>query len=313
MTDLKIKYRNPSELVPYAGNARTHSDAQIEQIQRSIQEFGFVNPILVDGTGTVIAGHGRLQAALGLDLKRVPVVEVGHLSERQRNALILADNKIAMNAGWDTEKLSLELSALAEMDFDLSFTGFDEMELDALLKMDMGILPDDFEKPETIQVSAHERVVSKPGLTGDDDTPAPLATPVSRIGDVWILGDHRVMCGDSLDADSVRELMAGVKAVMVFTDPPYNVSMKTLGSGSKNSIGNVHGEFKMASGEMSDNEFTEFLSKVFSRLKESSIDGAIHYVCMDWRHSLNVLQAGQVYEARSTVGGGGICETSSNS
>jgi hypothetical protein len=313
MSDLKIKYRNPAELNPYKNNARTHSDVQVEQIASSIQEFGFVNPILIDGAGTVIAGHGRLMAALSLKLKRVPVLELGHLSERQRKALILADNKIAMNAGWDLEKLSSELSDLSESDFDLSLIGFDEQELAGLLQLDEGILPDGFSQPETVTVSSYERSVSKPGLTDDDDTPELVASPVARFGDVWVLGNHRLMCGDSLNADTVSELMAGVKAVMVFTDPPYNVKISGLGSGSsKNSIGKMHGEFKMASGEMSDEEFTEFLYKTFSRLKEVSTDGAIHYVCMDWKHAQNVLNAGQVYETREAVGGGN-CEISSNS
>jgi len=158
---LKITYLPISRIKPYANNARTHSDFQITQIASSIKNFGFVNPVLIGNDFTIIAGHGRFEAAQLLGLKEIPVIELGHLSERERRALVLADNKIALNAGWDFEKLSLELDELSELDFDLSLIGFDEQELDALLKASESILPDGFGEPEKVKVHEYERVKKK--------------------------------------------------------------------------------------------------------------------------------------------------------
>lgn len=314
--NLKIEYLAPSSLKAYEGNSRTHSELQVEQICASIREFGFVNPILVGDDNTVIAGHGRLMAAAQLELETVPVIRLSMLSDRQRRALVIADNKIAMNAGWDFAKLGDELSALVNEDFDLGLTGFNEQELDALLKDDVGILPDNWDQPERVEVSAHTRQVNQPtteavsnGLTSDDQAPAATEQPVTQRGDVWILGDHRLVCGDSTNPEDVTVLMVGKKADMVFTDPPYNVKISKLGtSGNESSIGSLHGEFVMASGEMDESEFTEFLRKVFQNLVTSSKDGAIHYVCMDWRHMQEVLKASETYGAV----GGGNCHTSNN-
>lgn len=189
-------------LQPYERNARTHSAEQVAQIAASIVEFGFTNPILVDSNDGIIAGHGRLTAAQELGLRTVPVVVLDHLSERQRKAYILADNQLALNAGWDTDLLRGELQDLAEQDFDLSLIGFSDEEL-------ADLLPDIEELP--------------PEGADEDAAPEAPEEPVTKPGDVWLLGKHRVMCGDSTSLDEVDRLMAGTKADMVFTDPPYGV------------------------------------------------------------------------------------------
>ena len=188
-------------LIPYARNARTHSDAQVAQIAASIVEFGWTNPILIDGSKGVIAGHGRLMAARKLEHKEVPVIELSHLSPEQKKAYILADNRLAENAGWDTELLKLELAELKAVDFDMELMGFGDKELDELLGMNE----------------------EGGGLTEDDAIPETPVDPVSRPGDLWILGNHRLLCGDSTVLADVERLMGGQLADMAFTDPPYNV------------------------------------------------------------------------------------------
>ncbi len=188
-------------LIPYARNARTHSEEQIAQIAASIREFGWTNPILTDGDKGVIAGHGRLAAARKLELTEVPVIELGHLSPEQKKAYILADNRIALNSGWDEELLKLELQELQGVDFDLDLLGFGDDEIQRLLNGD--------------QVGG--------GLTEDDAIPEAPVDPVSRTGDLWILGNHRLLCGDSTVLSDVERLMGGQLADMAFTDPPYNV------------------------------------------------------------------------------------------
>ncbi|SEG33356.1 site-specific DNA-methyltransferase, partial [Jhaorihella thermophila] len=201
---MKIVQRPLASLTPYAGNPRTHSEEQIAQIAASIAEFGFTNPILADGKGVIIAGHGRLLAAQRLGLEKVPVITLGHLTEAQRRALVIADNKIAENAGWDEELLRAELRALEDMDFELELTGFSDLELDELLA-DL----DGEDDPET----GRAPIV----------VPEPPRNPVSRTGDLWILGDHRLLCGDSTNHEDVRRLMNGERAVLFATDPPYLV------------------------------------------------------------------------------------------
>ena len=188
-------------LIPYARNARTHSDDQVAQIAASISEFGFTNPILTDGDKGVIAGHGRLAAARKLALTEVPVIELGHLTAIQKKAYILADNRIAANAGWDEELLKLEIAELDEADFNLELMGFGDEELERLLNGDGDTT----------------------GLTEDDAVPELPAEPVSKKGDVWVLGQHRLLCGDSTVLSDVERLMNGQLADMAFTDPPYNV------------------------------------------------------------------------------------------
>lgn len=200
------------KLIPYARNARTHSDEQVAQIAASIREFGFNNPVLIADDNSIIAGHGRVMAARKLNLSEVPCIRLSHLSETQRKAYILADNKLALNAGWENSLLSVELEDLVNSGFDISLTGFTQEEMDAL-------------KP--VEVTE--------GLTDEDETPDVPEEPVTRLGDVWLLGKHRVMCGDSTSVDAVERLMCGGKADMVFTDPPYGMKLDTDYSSIKGS------------------------------------------------------------------------------
>jgi len=209
----QIKWEAIDKLIPYAKNARTHSDEQVAQIAGSIKEFGFNNPILVDKDNSVIAGHGRLMAARKLGMDKVPVVELQHLTESQRKAYVLADNRIALNSGWDTSMLSLELQDLKD-DIDLSLLGFDPDELDALLNP--------IEETE--------------GLTDEDAVPDVPDEPKTKLGDIYILGNHRLMCGDSTSIDAVEALMDGQKADMVFTDPPYGVDYKGINNDSRDGL-----------------------------------------------------------------------------
>jgi hypothetical protein len=199
MDDLAIAWRPLGELIPYARNPRTHTDAQVAQIAASIREFGWTNPVLVDAASGIIAGHGRVLAAHKLGLGRVPVIELAHLSEAQKRAYVLADNQLALNAGWDQELLRLELADLLELGFDLGLIGFGEGELERLL------------------------AGSKEGLTEDDEAPPLPEQAVTRPGDVWILGEHRLLCGDATVLADVERVLDGQLADMTFTDPPYNV------------------------------------------------------------------------------------------
>ena len=199
MGDLVVIYRATGELIPYVRNARTHSDAQVAQIAGSIREFGFTNPVLIDETGGIIAGHGRVLAAHLLNLQRVPTIELAYLSDSQRRAYRIADNKLALNAGWNEELLRLELVDLQEMAFDLSLLGFTDAEQAALLA----------ERTE--------------GLTDPDEVPPVPEEPVSCLGDLWILGRHRLLCGDATVATDVERVLGGVKPHLMVTDPPYGV------------------------------------------------------------------------------------------
>jgi DNA modification methylase len=209
----EIKWQSVDKLIPYAKNARTHSDEQVAQIAGSIKEFGFNNPVLVDKEGSIIAGHGRLMAARKLGMVKVPVVELDHLTEAQRKAYVLADNRIALNSGWDTSMLSLELQDLKD-DIDLSLLGFDPDELDQLLNP----------------------VEETEGLTDEDAVPETPVEPKTKLGDIYILGNHRLMCGDSTSIDDVEKLMDGQKADMVFTDPPYGVDYKGINNDSRDGL-----------------------------------------------------------------------------
>ena len=199
MPNIKVEKRKVADLIPFARNSRTHSDEQIAQIAASIREFGWTNPILIDGKNTIIAGHGRLAAARKLDLAEVPAIVLDHLDEAQKRALVIADNKLALNAGWDMDLLSSELAGLGEEGFDLSLLGFNEDELAKLL----------VEKTE--------------GLVDPDEIPEPPADPISVLGDVWVMGKHRIVCGDSTDADTVAKCLNGVAPHLMVTDPPYGV------------------------------------------------------------------------------------------
>ncbi|MEC5293046.1 site-specific DNA-methyltransferase [Aurantimonas sp. C2-3-R2] len=274
MTELQITYLPTTALNPWARNARTHSKKQIRQLAASITEFGFTNPILIDGDNTVLAGHGRLAAANQLGMSTVPCVRIETMTPAQKRAYVLADNKLALNAGWDEDLLAEELKGLLEdgEGFDVSLTGFSIVEVDALVE---GLHPEEPGDPE-------------------DDVLPPLGDgePCCRPGDIWALGPHRLICGSALESAVVTALMNGERAQMVFTDPPYNVPI----DGNVGGLGSVkHREFAMASGEMSRDQFTAFLRSAFEKLVRFSIDGSIHYICMDWRHMIEMLSAGEVY------------------
>ena len=199
---MQIKTVAVQQLIPYVKNSRTHSDAQVAQIAASIKEFGWTNPILVDGENGIIAGHGRLMAARKLGHTEVPVIELAHMTDSQKKAYVIADNQLAMNAGWDTSLLSLELADLKDQGFNLDILGFDPKELDKLLE------------PEQVE-----------GLTDEDAVPDVPVEPKTKLGDIYQLGNHRLMCGDSTSIDAVEKLMDGQKVDMIYTDPPYGISI----------------------------------------------------------------------------------------
>jgi DNA modification methylase len=236
---MKIEQRLVETLLPYINNSRKHSDEQVAQIAASIKEFGWTNPILVDGDNGLIAGHGRLMAARKLGMDKVPVIELAYLSETQKKALIIADNKLALNSEWDNELLMIELQELNNEDYDLSVLGFDQDELDALLNPI---------EPTT-------------GLTDEDDVPDVPDEPKTKPGDIYILGNHRLMCGDSTSIDAVDQLMEFGKADMVFTDPPYNMDFTggIHADGSK-SFNAKHGGIK--NDKMSQIEAEDFFDAI---------------------------------------------------
>jgi DNA modification methylase len=271
MSTLQVAYVTPASLAENPRNARTHSKKQIRQIADSIREFGFTNPILIDAQNMILAGHGRLAAAKQLGMEEVPCVRIEDLTAEQKRAYVLADNKLALNAGWDEEVLGEELQGLLniDLDFDVGITGFSVMEIDSLIE---GL------------------TLEEPGDPQEDQLPTEDGPAMCRRGDIWQLGPHRLACGDSLDKATVAALMDGEKAQMVFTDPPYNVPIDghVSGLGSQK-----HRDFAMASGEMSRAEFTAFLHAAFENLKQHSLDGSIHFICMDWRHMSEILAAGE--------------------
>jgi 16S rRNA G966 N2-methylase RsmD len=268
---MKIEYRSVRELRPHPNNARTHSRKQIRQIANSIAQFGFCNPVLVDEAKQIIAGHGRVEAAKHLGIDAVPTCQLSHLSEADKRAYVLADNKLAEKAGWDRELLAIELQGLIELDVDIELIGFEMAEIDLIL----------------------EEAREASGDPGGPEDAAPEPSPgpaVSQTGDLWLLGSHRLLCGDARDQAAYDHLLAGAKAEFVFTDPPYNVAI----DGHVCGLGRVHHrEFAMGCGEMSEAEFTAFLRTVFALLAEHSSDGSIHQICMDWRHSWEMLDAGR--------------------
>ena len=250
-------------------NARTHSKKQIRDIAASMRACGFGAPLLVDENLTLIAGHGRLKAAEEVGLEEIPVVELRGLTDAQKRALTLADNKLALNAGWDEDILATELTALQglDLDFEINLTGFSAAEIDDL-----------------VEGQSHE----EPGDPKDDHLPQEDGRPLCRPGDIWALGRHRLICGNALCPDTVAALAQGERAQMVFTDPPYNVPIEGHVS---TSAAIQHREFAMASGEMSSAQFTSFLKSAFVNLTAHSHAGAIHLICMDWRHIREVLDA----------------------
>ncbi|ASK89852.1 modification methylase RsrI [Sphingorhabdus sp. SMR4y] len=261
---------NITSLQPYERNARTHSKKQVRQIADSIQRFGFTNPVLVSDDGEIIAGHGRVEAAKLIGMKTVPTLALSHLSEAERRAYVLADNRLALNAGWDKEILAIELQGLIDLDFEVELTGFSLAEIDLVLDEASDADPDGVCTPE-------------------DEIPLLQEIAVSRLGDLWQLGRHRLLCGDARNQEDVALLLDGSKANMVFTDPPYNVKIdgNVCGSGSVK-----HREFAFASGEMSAGSFITFLTETLGNMSANMDDGAIAFVCMDWRHMGELLAAG---------------------
>lgn len=270
MAVIQIIEQEISALRPYKRNARTHSKKQVKQIAASIERFGFTNPVLVTDDGEIIAGHGRVEAAKTLGWKRVPTIALSHLSDAERRAYVLADNKLALNAGWDREILAIELQGLVDLQFDVELTGFSLAEIDLVLDEAGEGDPEGNDAPEDLVP-----VVSGPAVT--------------RIGDVWELGRHKLLCGDTRNADAMDNVMSGERADLVFTDPPYNVAI----DGNVCGLGSVkHREFAFASGEMSEAQFTTFLTDTLSNISRVMRDGAIAFVCMDWRHMGELITAG---------------------
>lgn len=262
---LSIRYLQPASLAAFGRKARTHSKSQIRQIADSIATFGFAVPVLVDEEDKVIAGNARVEAAIVLGLATVPAVTLSHLSAPQKRAFVLAENKLATLAGFDKTVLRLEFEELQalDLDFSLEVTGFLEPEIDAL------------------------RFGSDAAKAGDT-VPALPQEPTSRRGDLWLLGRHRLLCGDATDPACLQKLLDGEQARTVFEDPPYNVKISGHVTGS-----GLHGEFVQASGELSVTEFTAFLEKTFARTAEGLTPGGLAYVCMDFRHMRNVLDAAE--------------------
>ena len=263
-----VEQRAVKDLKVNPRNARNHGPRQIQKMAASMGEFGFIAPIVVDEDGTVLAGHGRLSAAILLNMEAVPTIQVKHLTQARKRAFMLADNRLAELAEWDEELLTIELKELSgvEFDFDFEVTGFETRDLDRL------------EGPVAAKPSKAEMV---PEL----DRTHP---PVSSLGDLWKLGAHLLLCGNALEEASYAKLMGEQRAQMVFTDPPYNVKI----DGHVCGLGSVHHKaFEMATGEMSDVEFTRFLAKAMALMAQYSCDGAIHDICMDWRHMGEVLAA----------------------
>jgi DNA modification methylase len=250
-------------------NARTHSKKQLRQISASITAFGFTNPVLVDASGEVIAGHGRLAAARMLGLTDVPTLCLDWLSDEQKRAYVIADNRLAEKAGWDRDLLAIELGELVSLDFDVTLTGFEMREIELII--DAG-----GPNPEDVTEEQAE------------------GPPVCQPGDLWQLGHHRLLCGDALDAQCYRRLMERDKARLIVTDPPYNVKI----SGHVSGLGRKqHREFVQGSGELTSTAFTQFLRSSLSAMAEFSRDGSLHYVFMDWRHLPELMDAGQaVYD-----------------
>jgi DNA modification methylase len=265
-------------LRPHDKNARTHSTRQIKQIARSIERFGFLNPILIDGDGKIICGHGRVAGAKILGLTTIPALRTEHLSREEIRAYALADNKLAENAGWSKEILAIEFQGLLDLDFDIELTGFELPEIEMILE------------------------AADPPVSASEDDEVPRLAPnrvITKRNDLWQLGDHRLLCGDARRRESFAALLSGKLAQLVFTDPPFNVPIRGHVSGK----GRIkHREFLQASGEKTSAQFTKFLEDSLGLLAEHSADGSVHFVCMDWRHLDEMLAAGRrVYRELKNV------------
>ncbi len=264
MQKRSIVYRDTSTLIPYIGNSRTHTDAQVKQIAASIQEFGFTNPVLIDEESGVIAGHGRILAAELIEQKEIPCIVLAGLTKAQRKALVIADNQLALNADWDMDKLTLELESLAELDFDIELLGFDDDFLDGLLNEE------------------------NTGLTDEDDVPEVPEDPITVLGDIWLLGNHRLMCGDSTSIDAVDKLMDGQKADMVFTDPPYGMA---YGGGRakgdnvkfKNRSGGIKAHGMIKGDDLTGDDLIAMIRDAVGSAVVSCKSGSAYYICFPWR------------------------------
>jgi DNA modification methylase len=244
---MQIKEVEITALIPYAKNSRTHDDAQVAQIAASIKEFGWTNPILVDGDKGIIAGHGRLMAARKLKMDKVPVIELNGMTDAQKKAYVIADNRLALNAGWDNAMLTIEMQELEDEGFDLTLLGFDDKELNALLQ------------PEVVE-----------GLTDEDAVPDVPVEPKTKVGDIYILGNHRLMCGDSTSIDAVDKLMDGNSVDLIFTDPPYNVGFN--GRSGKHEV--------IKNDNLSESDFETFIGEICNTIK--AINPKAYYIWCNW-------------------------------
>jgi len=267
--NISIEQIDPSALAPCKNNARTHSNKQIAQIANSIKRFGFLNPVLIDHDNMILAGHGRVRAAQDLGLDTIPVRRISHLTEDEKRAYILVDNKLAEKAGWDRDILKIELEHLLTINDDISIdiTGFEMPEIDMVILGDR---------------KTSDKNDTKEYLPSINDV------PITKLGDLWLLGEHKIYCGDALDPKSYQALIGDDQAQAVFTDPPYNVPIDghVCGNGQTK-----HAEFAMASGEMTTEEFQGFLKTAFLNFSQFSHDGSLHYICMDWRHMGELMDA----------------------
>src|SRR5258708_23943811 len=272
LSRITVTYRAPVELTVALDNSRVHTPRQIKQIARSISVFGFLIPIIIDEADHVLVGAGRLMAARDLDCSEVPTIQVMHLSDAQKKAFTIADNQLASIAKWNDPVLAEQLRALSiiNLDFDIEVMGFEPAEID--LRIESLSLDVDASDPADVLPTA------------------PAGDPISNLGDIWTLGRHRLLCGNALDLAAYTKLLRGHRADMIFTDSPYNVKI----DGHATGLGaNRHREFAMASGETTYAEFQNFLLSACLLLARHSADGSIHFFCMDWRHSGELLAAGR--------------------
>ncbi len=273
LDSLAIKYREVESLKPYKRNARTHSKRQVRQIAESIKKFGFTNPVLIDADGGIVAGHGRWAASKLLGMTTVPTIELEAMSEAQRRAYAIADNRLAELAGWDNQLLKVELGELsvAFPDLDLTVTGFETAELDQIILGDeLGSIASDPKCDDVPQIDRQSIVTHR--------------------GDLWLLGPHRLLCADARDRESYQRLLSDERARLVMTDPPFNVP---IDGHARRISREQHGDFMMAAGEMSESEFIAFLETAFRLMAMFSLPGAVHYTFMDWRHLFEALHAGR--------------------
>ena len=268
----RVATRDVEALRPYPGNARKHSQKQLRQLSASIRQFGFTVPVLVNGENMIMAGHGRVEAARLAGMREVPVICLEHLTPEQARAYILADNRLAELAEWDQAQLAIELQGIIDLGFDPELIGFDPAEVDRVLDTALAGDPD-------------------ASVDKDDRIPENATVAVSRPGDIWHMGRHKLICGDALQYEVMDRLVGRESVGLLITDPPYNVQI----DGNVTGLGkHRHREFAFASGEMSRPEFTAFLATALAGAASVMRDGAIGYVFMDWRHAMEIQQAGEL-------------------